>query len=144
MNFPEKLRKIRLKRGLSQGDLAKAVGTSLRTIQNYESGSRVPKSMDTYAKLAEALGILEDELRDDTTDFLINAGEQYGSVGQRQAKEFIEEFRVMCAGGKYDEDDLDFIMEALQNTYWETKRYNRRFVNKRFLHDPDEGSDQDL
>lgn len=143
MTFSDKLRTIRIKRGLSQTDLANAIGTSMRTIQNYESGHRLPKSLDTYTKLAHALGVGEDELKDDTTDFLVSAGERYGTIGMRQAQEFIADFRAMCAGGKYDEDDLDFIMEALQNTYWETKRYNRRFVNKRYLQDAEKGSGQD-
>jgi transcriptional regulator with XRE-family HTH domain len=137
MTFAEKLRAARIKRGFSQTELATEIGTSLRTIQNYESGTRLPKSMDIYAKLAAALGVNEETLKDETTDFLFDAGRQYGSRGRRQAQDFIQDFRAMCAGGQMDEDDLDFIMEALQSTYWETKRYNRRFVNKRYQKDSD-------
>ena len=48
-----------------------------------------------------------------------------------------EDYEEYICDCQMDEDDLDFIMEALQSTYWETKRYNRRFVNKRYQKDSD-------
>ena len=44
MNFSEKIKTARLARQWSQKDLAGKSGISLRTIQNYELGTRMPKS----------------------------------------------------------------------------------------------------
>ena len=43
MKFCEKVKEARTKAGLKQDDLAKAIGVSLRTISNYEAGTRYPK-----------------------------------------------------------------------------------------------------
>ena len=62
------LQQARLRAGLSQSGLAKASGINLRTLQQYEQGSRSidGASLETLCKLAAALGctifdILESE-----------------------------------------------------------------------------------
>ena len=55
MTFGEKVRAARKERGLSQKELAARTGIAVRTIINYESGSRMPKSKDSYVRLAEVL-----------------------------------------------------------------------------------------
>ena len=71
MDFAEKLKNARTARRLSQSDLAKAAGISLRTIQNYELGSRLPKKRGTYTKLAEVLGVDEAALLDENASFVL-------------------------------------------------------------------------
>ena len=53
MTFGEKVRAARKERGLSQKELAARTGIAVRTIINYESGSRMPKSKDSYVKLVK-------------------------------------------------------------------------------------------
>ena len=48
--FNEKLREIRLEKGLRQVDVANAMGLTLRAICNYEAGTREP-SFDILVKL---------------------------------------------------------------------------------------------
>lgn len=60
--FEQRLRELRLRRDMSQADLAKALGVSAGTIGNYESGIRHPKS-DFFQKLAEYFGVSEAWLR---------------------------------------------------------------------------------
>lgn len=57
MKKGEALQKCRLERGLSQSQLAKASGVSLRAVQSYEQGDRdINKaSAETVLKLAECL-----------------------------------------------------------------------------------------
>ena len=137
MNFSEKIRNARLAKGLSQKDLAQATGISLRTIQNYELGVRLPKSRDTYAKLAEVLGIHEEVLLDQNASFVIRANEQYGSRAARQAWDMVADMGSMWAGGEMDEEDMDAIMQALQEAYWDAKKNNRKYVNKRYRKEED-------
>ena len=47
MRFCEKLKEARTKAGLKQEELAKALGVSLRTITNYESGECYPRKMNS-------------------------------------------------------------------------------------------------
>ena len=113
MNFGEKLRAVRLAKDISQTELAEITGLSRRTIIKYEMDGIKPKSKETYQKLADALGVDVSELMDDTDDFVLKAQEQYGSRGRRQAEDVVRTFRIAAAGGELDDDDLDFIKEAM-------------------------------
>ncbi len=130
MNFGEKLRAVRLAKDISQTELAEITGLSRRAIIKYEMDGIKPKSKETYQKLADALGVDVSELMDDTDDFVLKAQEQYGSRGRRQAEEVVRSFRIAAAGGELDDDDLDFIKEAMMQTYLDAKKYNKRFANK--------------
>ena len=140
MTFAEKLRLARTQADMTQKELADASRLALRTIANYESGERLPKKEETYFALALALGVTAESLKDENSDFLIAAGEQFGRRGRKQAEEVVRSFRVAAAGGELNDEDLDFIKEAMMQTYWDAKRYNQRFVNKK--HQPDEGGEQ--
>jgi len=50
----ERIREIRLKRGLTQGDLAELCGTSVAAISHIERGTKVP-TITTLARIADAL-----------------------------------------------------------------------------------------
>ena len=65
-----KLQKIRVSKGLSQGQLAKLAGVAVRTIQHYERGVRDidGAKLDTICKLCLALGCkIEDILENEET-----------------------------------------------------------------------------
>ena len=65
MKFGEKVRAARLAAKYSQRQLAGMTGIALRTIQNYESGERLPKQKENYQLLATALNVDVDTLKDD-------------------------------------------------------------------------------
>ena len=141
MTLAEKLKNARAAKHLSQRELAEASDLSLRTIQNYELGARMPKQRDTYTRLAAALGIDEKVLLDDNADFVLRAHEQYGGRGAKQAWDLVADFRGLCAGGEVAEEDMDTIMQALQQAYWDAKKLNRKYTNKRYLGEPPEGGE---
>jgi transcriptional regulator with XRE-family HTH domain len=60
-NFAKKLREIRLKKKLSQGDVAKILGVHRTYISGLERGRRNP-SLATIQKLAKALKISPKDL----------------------------------------------------------------------------------
>lgn len=62
--FKEKLKQLRIKRGLTQSDVANAIGVSPATIGNYEQGSREPKNNEMWKKLADYFEVTVDELMD--------------------------------------------------------------------------------
>ena len=132
MEFSEKIRNARMAKGWTQKDLAQATGMALRTIQNYELGARLPKKRDTYLALAKALDINEDVLLDDNASFVLRANERYGSRGARQAWDMVADIAAMWSGGEMDEEDMDSIMQAMQEAYWEAKKNNRKYVPKKY------------
>ena len=122
MKFGEKVRAARLAAHYSQRQLADMTGIALRTIQNYESGERLPKQKESYELLAAALN----------ADFVIKATEKYGSRGHEQAERLIKEVSGLYAGGELAEEDMDAMMRAIQEAYWIAKEKNRKFVPKKY------------
>ena len=61
-DVPGSLAKLRLSRGYSQQQLAKAIGTSQPHIAKIEAG-KVELQFGTASRLADALGVKLDELR---------------------------------------------------------------------------------
>jgi transcriptional regulator with XRE-family HTH domain len=55
------LRRFRLQRGLSQGELAAEVGVTYQQIQRYESGSQAPGT-DRLRRLCAALNVTPNDL----------------------------------------------------------------------------------
>ncbi len=61
LQFGKKLREIRLKKGKSQGDVAKVLGVHRSYISGLERGKRNP-SLLTVHKVAKALGVSVNDL----------------------------------------------------------------------------------
>ena len=59
--FGENMRRIRLEKGMSQGDISPKVGMDRASISNIENGKRNP-TLANVEKIAKALGISADEL----------------------------------------------------------------------------------
>ncbi len=55
------LRRIRTEKGMSQGDICRALNLDRAHICNIENGKQNP-TLDTIAKIAKALGITSDQL----------------------------------------------------------------------------------
>lgn len=133
MKFGEKVRMERTRAGLTQRELADAVGVSLRTIANYEQEGKLPKKKETYALLAETLSVDVDYLLGSDEGFILNAAEKYGYRGAKQAEEVIAGFSGLCAGGTLSEEDKDAVMRALQDIYWESKARNvQKYTPKKY------------
>ncbi len=58
----EKVRKLRLKQGLSQGKLARLADVSNNTIVNIEAGKQNNPTIETSQKIAKALGVTISDL----------------------------------------------------------------------------------
>lgn len=132
MNFGEKIRNARIAKGWSQTELARQAGLSRRAVQNYENENKLPRKRETYRKLAEALGVDEAVLLDENVSFVLRAREEYGSGAMRQAMSLVEDVKALWAGGEMEEEDMDEIMRAIQEAYWQAKKENRKQAEKRF------------
>lgn len=130
MKFAEKVKELRIRKGLSQQQLADAIGVSRRTIINYESGT-YPKNRTLFKKLAEVLETTENYLVTTDEQFEAEAYMRYGARGKKQAQALTNELAEMfAAGGELEEDDMKAMIDALQEAFWiaklENKKYGRR------------------
>lgn len=132
MKFCEKVKEARNNAGLKQAEFAEAIGVSLRTITNYETGERYPKKRETYYKMAEVLNVDVNYLLADDMEFLISAESKYGSNGVKQAKELLAEVSGLFAGGGLADEDLDEMMRGIQEAYWIAKEKNKKFISKKY------------
>ena len=126
MKFGEKLRILRLNKQMTQQELGKRAGLGLNTISNYESGKTYPKSREVYSTLAEILGVSVTELYNENDEFIMQAQEQYGYRGRKQAEALAAEMGGLFAGGEMSDDDLDAVMKTLQDYYWKAKEDNKK------------------
>ena len=139
MTFGEKVRELRTSKGISQTELGKAVGVSLRTVRGWEAEGRYPKQRNLYTKLAETLGCEVDYLLTEKEAFITDSTERFGSRGAKDAKELVADLTGLFAGGQMAEEDMDALMLAVQEAYVEAKKKNReKFTPKKYRKNSDQ------
>ena len=62
-NFANRIKELRVRKGLSQEELSEKTGLSLRTIQRIENGETEPRG-DSLKRLTASLGVSPDEIID--------------------------------------------------------------------------------
>lgn len=100
MNFGEKIKELRKKRGFSQAELAEKIGVTQKTICNYENGTRFPKGQKIINGFADIFDVSIDYLLDDNEidsnkknikieykdEFISTAKENFGYKGKKRQK----------------------------------------------------------
>jgi transcriptional regulator with XRE-family HTH domain len=66
-NFAGRLRELRESAGLTQGQLAEQVGTTVRTISRLETGTQEP-TWPTVLKLSDVLGVSCEAFKEEPSD----------------------------------------------------------------------------
>lgn len=127
MTFAKKLKKLRKDKKLTQEELAKLVGVSLKTISRYEKGESKPRYRKIYDKLAKVLDTSHDYLVTDEEDFVLNARENYGYKGAKDAKDMVDGVIGIMAGGEIDEKDKKAILDSIQEAYYIAKAKNKKY-----------------
>jgi transcriptional regulator with XRE-family HTH domain len=135
MKFGEKVRQARQNRGLTQAELAKAIGVSLRTVVGYENLETYPKKREVYGRLADVLGVDVNYLLTENEEFIRKAGEVHGRRGRQYAEQLVSEVRGLFAGGTMDDDDLDAVMRAITEAYWIAKEKNKKYTPRKYRKD---------
>ena len=118
MTFGEKVKNLRNEKDITQDQLAKKIGVSRRTVVNYEDGTRYPRDREKYHKLADYLGVSVNYLLTEDEEFIDEAGSRYGSRGQLQAAELLEQTRGLLAGGDLSEDEKAAFSIDLQKLFF--------------------------
>ena len=121
MTFGEKIKALRKDRGMTQKDLAEALGLSLRTISNYETGGLRPRHDATYDALAELFHVPKAYFFTEEDAFIMAAQARYGTTGAADARELVDGVIGLFAGGKLDDEDKQAVFEAIQEAYFRAK-----------------------
>ena len=133
MPFGEKFRTEREKLGLTQQEVADSLGINRRMITRYENGISFPRTKDAYKKIADFFKIDVNYLLTEDEAFVVEASEQYGSRGMKQAQNLINGMSGLFAGGTLSDQDKDAVMKALQDIYWESKARNiEKYTPKKY------------
>lgn len=126
MTFGEKIRQMRKDLNLSQGDLALLLNVSRRTITAWETDTSRPRTRAIYEALASILNVPVTYLINEEEAFVLDAGEEFGSRGKKEARMLVNELTGLFAGGKMAEEDMDALMLAIQEAYVDAKRNNKK------------------
>ncbi len=132
MLFGEKIKLLRKGKGLTQSELAKTVGVTLRTVQNYETKNLFPKNQNVVTALCSALDTTPDYLISDNDIFINKAYEKGGTKEKQYAEKLVSEVTAMFAGGELSEEDRDDVMQAIQEAYWKAKKINNKYTPKKY------------
>ena len=100
LNFQEKLKELRLKRGFSQQSLAKKAGVAQSSINYWEKGERKPK-LEQLRRIASALDVTIGELKPDWNSFSqdeINSDLQGGLPLDELG--LLQDYRILNETGK--------------------------------------------
>lgn len=123
MRFGEKVRRLRTEKKLSQTELGKLCGLSLRTIRNYEVAGRYPKKREVYSKLAYALGCKVNYLLAENED-----SETTQPLSLNKTENIINEISSFFADSEVSDAEKDTVMKALKASYSvEKKRRRKKF-----------------
>ena len=121
MTFAEKIRELRNKKGLSQTELGKAVGVSLRTVRNWELEGRYPQQREIYRKLADVLDCDVEYLLSEKAVFVAKPDKDSEEEGIKDAERVLAEATSLFSGGRLAEKDKDALLMALQKAYIDGK-----------------------
>ena len=133
MTFGEKFKAEREKKNLTQQQVADGLGINRRMITRYENNLSFPRTRDNYKKIADFFGVDINYFLSEDDAFVVQASEQYGTRGMKQAQDLIDGMSGLFAGGILSEQDKDAVMKALQDIYWESKARNvEKYTPKKY------------
>lgn len=126
MKFGEKVKNLRKDQRLTQTDLAKQLGVSLRTIISYETGKSYPKKREIYAILADYFHIDVNYLLTEDEEFIAQTKIKYDIQCPIKAHKLVAEISGLFASGELSEAEKDAVMQALQHAYWDSKEVHNK------------------
>ena len=133
MTFAEKFKEERVKKELTQQQVADSLGITRKMITLYEKGTSLPRTREAYKMIADFFGVDVNYLLTEDEDFVVQASEKYGARGKKQAQDLVDGISGLFAGGTLSEQDKDAVMKALQDIYWDSKARNvEKYTPKKY------------
>ena len=132
MNFAQKLKDLRTEKNLTQEELAKKSGISIKSISRYELGETLPRTKKYYEKIANALDVDTDYFLSQEANFFINARKEFGYKGAKDAEELVNGIIGLMAGGELPDEDKATILDAMQEAFYMAKLENKKYTPKKY------------
>ena len=130
MKFCERLKDYREKKNITQAELSKLSGISVRMIQKYEAGIARPR-WEASEKLANALEVSVSDLLGQSGMLIADAHEQGGAKAAREVKALVDELVGVFAGGELPQEEREAYMAALTKSYFESSAENKKYTPKK-------------
>lgn len=127
MSFGKKIKTLREEKKLTQKELAELLGTTSKTVSNYEAKDLRPRKMEMYEKLASIFDVNVNYLLTDEEYFILNSADNFGYKGAKDAQSLVESMTGLFAGGELPEEDKDVLFEAISEAYWQSKLKNKKY-----------------
>lgn len=131
MSFGKKIKELREKKGLTQVELAKILGTTVKTISNYEAKNMRPRKMDMFEKMADIFEVNVNFLLTEEDYFVMNSRDHFGYKGAMDAAALLESMTGLFASGELPEEDKDALFQAIQEAYWQSKIENKKYGKRK-------------
>lgn len=132
MIFSEEVKKHRKRLGMTQKEFAEACGISVRILQNYESGSRIPK-YDTFIKIRDYLNLSTEELISSEDYMYMTLGKTDETRPQRSFLERAEDCCAFMAGGDIPQEDMDEAFKMITLAYTKaTEKNKKKYTPKKY------------
>mgnify|MGYP001587765266 FL=1 len=101
--FPERLRKARAAKDLSQQELANLIDIHPNHVSRYERGEITPNATSIKA-LADALAV--------TTDYLLNGNQEDAAIAKFKDRELLEMFTMVEDFPTKEKDEIKSMIDA--------------------------------
>lgn len=130
MTFGEKIKLLRTRENLTQNQLAKLAGISLRTVINYENNGKIPKNKSVYSVLAEVLKTDVDYLLTDKAgDYKQSLSRSFSKTPDKKEEILLKEITVFFNDSNQSEESKDDLFRLIQEAYWKRKLKNKQQHN---------------
>ena len=118
--FGERLKALRLSRGMTQEELSNELGIVRKTLSDYENGRRYPKSTDMIAKICSFFEVTSDFLIGQE-DRAVQTAQQKYNADSAAAQRMINEATALFTGGELSDEDKELVFRAISEVFWETR-----------------------
>ncbi|MDY3118911.1 MAG: helix-turn-helix transcriptional regulator [Peptoniphilus sp.] len=121
MTFAEKVKILRMEKGWIQQELADALGVSVRTVKNYESGDSYPKNRLIYKKMARVFGVDINDLLHEEEEFSAPEKDDEAYDDYKILRQGLGGIKKALASQKIDQRDKDILLRKIWDLYWKNK-----------------------
>lgn len=127
----EKIKKIRIEKGLSRADLSRTSGISIRTLEDWEAGKRNPRNFDLIDTVANALKCSPCDFYDDK--YLSDLNHQALENSMRYEEDDAEEAELIETIEKiYNSGELESILKLMDRFIYHVGVHKALEIAKEF------------
>ena len=136
MEFSQRLRQLRVEKGIERQDLAEYLNMSYSAIAKYESGVRFPDK-ETLQKIADFFEVSVDYLlgrTDIRKPFIPENYKEKHKITKRdmlQYEDFVKHVNAFFMDDKVADEDKEKLFKDISELFWKAKEINKQKYGKK-------------